>query len=199
MKTFILISLFVFLSLAGFSTKWTVVNSGFTFSPATLTVNTTDSIQFNLANIHNAIEVSQATWNADGNTPLPGGFSLPFGGGLLLASSLSDGIHYYVCSVHASMGMKGTITVESSAGIAENPGLKKLSVYPNPANNSITISIGTDLIGSNFIIADQTGKFVTSGKLITGITTIPVDQLSSGIYFFEVAGQKANTVKFIKE
>ena len=199
MKTFILISLFVFLSLAGFSTKWVIVNSGFTFSPATLTVTTADSILFSVSNIHQPIEVSQATWNADGNTPLPGGFSLPFGGGLLLPSSLSVGIHYYVCSVHASMGMKGTITVESSAGIAENPGLKKLSVYPNPANNSITVSIETGLIGLNYIIADQAGKLVKNGNLDAGITTVPIDQLSPGIYFFEVVGQKSNTVKFIKD
>jgi plastocyanin len=199
MKSFILIFLLFFLGLTGFSTKWVIVNSGFTFSPATLTVKTTDSILFNVNQIHQPVEVSQATWNADGNTPLPGGFDLPFGGGLLLPSSLSVGIHYYVCSVHASMGMKGTITVESSAGITENPGLKKLSVYPTPATNSITVSIETGLIGSNYIIADQTGKFITNGKLETGSTTIPVDQLSPGVYFFEVAGQRANTVKFIKD
>jgi hypothetical protein len=66
MKTFILISLLFFLGLAGFSTKWVIVNSGFTFSPATLTVKTTDSILFNVNQIHQPVEVSQATWNADG-------------------------------------------------------------------------------------------------------------------------------------
>lgn len=87
---------------------YTVVSSGFTFSPATITVHAGDTIQFNLSSIHNAVEVSQATWNANGTTS-NGGFSLPFGGGALVL--VDTGTYYYVCQVHASMGMKGMIIV----------------------------------------------------------------------------------------
>lgn len=51
-----------------------------------------------------------ATWSVNGNTPLSGGFTRPFGGGLLTPSTgLTVGTHYYVCSPHASSGMKGII------------------------------------------------------------------------------------------
>jgi hypothetical protein len=59
--------------------------------------------------------VSQATWNANGTTPLPGGFSVPFGGGMVLPSQLGIGTHYYVCQAHVSFGMKGKIIVTGSS------------------------------------------------------------------------------------
>jgi plastocyanin len=91
------------------ATTYTVINSGFTFSPASLTISVGDTVVFSLAGSHNTVEVSQATWNANGNTPLSGGFSTPFGGGTVIFSTA--GSHYYVCSPHASGGMKGVINV----------------------------------------------------------------------------------------
>lgn len=91
------------------ATIHTITTPGFNFSPSTLTIALGDTIDFSIASAHNVLEVSQATWNANGNTPLPGGFSLPFGGGTLILQS--SGTYYYVCEPHAGGGMKGTITV----------------------------------------------------------------------------------------
>ncbi|MDT8323713.1 MAG: plastocyanin/azurin family copper-binding protein [Bacteroidota bacterium] len=90
-------------------TTHTITNSGFTFSPSSLTISVGDTVVFSIASSHNAVEVSQATWNSNGNTPLSGGFSVPFGGGTVIFSSAAT--HYYVCSPHASLGMKGVINV----------------------------------------------------------------------------------------
>ena len=90
------------------ATIHTISNLGNSFSPATLTINLGDTVVFSIAGIHNVVEVSQTTWNANGNTQLPGGFSRGFGGGMVVITT--TGIHYYVCSPHASVGMKGTIT-----------------------------------------------------------------------------------------
>ena len=46
------------------------------------------SMNFTLAASYDAVEVNQATWNANGTTALPGGFQTPFGGGLVLPSIL---------------------------------------------------------------------------------------------------------------
>src|SRR5436190_2835959 len=97
-----------------------VVNSGFTFSPSTITVNVGDTVSFSLASAHNVVEVSQATYIANSNSPLAGGFSTPFGGGMVFTSALTLGTHWFVCQPHASMGMKGKIIVQSVSGIAEN-------------------------------------------------------------------------------
>ena len=90
---------------------WTISNANFTFTPGLLTITKGDSVNFNLADSHNVVEVSLATWNANGNELLPG-FSLPFGGGVLHPSQLSVGTHYYVCTLHSTIGMKGIIVVK---------------------------------------------------------------------------------------
>ena len=87
----------------------TVMNMGFSFSPSLLTINAGDTVRFNLDSNHNAVEVSQTTWNANGNTP-NGGFSVGFGGGDVVFNT--PGTFYYVCQPHASGGMKGRIVVQ---------------------------------------------------------------------------------------
>lgn len=111
MKKIILIAAILLYSAAGFSTTWTVSSLSMSFNPANITITAGDSVNFTLLSSHNAVEVSQATWNANGTTPLPGGFVEPFGGGLVLPSHLTVGVHYYVCQAHAAFGMKGKITV----------------------------------------------------------------------------------------
>ncbi|MCX6232659.1 MAG: plastocyanin/azurin family copper-binding protein, partial [Bacteroidetes bacterium] len=114
MKTKILLFLSLLLiNLSSYSTVWTVSNSGTTFTPATITINLGDTVVFTLDPSHDVLEVSQSTWNADGNTALSGGFSVAYGGGTLLPAQLTVGTHYYVCEPHASMGMKGIIIVQS--------------------------------------------------------------------------------------
>jgi len=109
MKTNIrLIVLLIVMYSAGFATTHTITTSGFTFSPDSLVITVGDTIQFNIAAMHNALEVSKATYDSNSNTS-NGGFSVPFGGGPLLLTSA--GKHYYVCQVHASLHMKGIIVV----------------------------------------------------------------------------------------
>jgi len=127
---------------SGFSTTHTIVNSGFTFSPSSISISLGDTVKFVLSSNHNAREVDQATWNANGATS-NGGFNLPFGGGTVVLSN--SGIYYYVCSPHASGGMKGTITVNSTSDV-ETIGetipndFILMQNYPNPFNPATTIS-----------------------------------------------------------
>ncbi len=88
----------------------TVTNAGFTFSPADITINAGDSVQWQLASIHDVVEVTQQTWNANGNTPKAGGFSTSFGGGTVKFDT--PGTYFYVCELHASIGMKGRVIVQ---------------------------------------------------------------------------------------
>jgi plastocyanin len=196
----LLLSLLLFLfGTASFCTTWTITNSGDTFVPATLTIVIGDSVNFVVEAIHKPVEVSQATWNANGNTPLPGGFDLPFGGGFVLPALLGVGTHYYVCSVHVSFGMKGTIIVQSNSGINNIQPPLNLTVSPNPASTSITISAGSDLVGSQYMITDQAGRQVITGKLTDVTTPVDISQLTSGIYMIQVAGIKRSSIKLIKK
>ncbi len=114
MKTKILLSLLMLSSsLTAFCTVFTINNSGNTFTPANITITFGDTVNFVIAGSHDAREVSQTTYNANGNTALPGGFQTPFGGGMVLPAQLAVGTHYFVCTPHAAFGMKGIITVVS--------------------------------------------------------------------------------------
>lgn len=93
-----------------YATTWTITNSGTTFTPDLITITLGDTVVFQLEGQHNAQEVSQADWNANNNSPIIG-FQTNFGGGEV--TGLTGGTHYYVCSPHASMGMKGRIIVNT--------------------------------------------------------------------------------------
>jgi plastocyanin len=195
----LIISLFlVSLGTAAFCTTWTITYSGFTFTPATVTIIVGDDVNFNLISMHNAVEVSQTTWDANGNTPLAGGFSVPFGGGLVSASQLTVGTHWYVCQPHASLGMKGIIIVSISTGIPESQSQMNISVYPNPASDFITVKTNSGFQSSPYFITDLAGRQVLSGKLNSEENFIEISKFEKGIYLFQVAGQRRRSFKVIK-
>ena len=109
----LLFTLLLSAGFSGFCTTWTIGFSGNTFTPSSITITFGDTVNFALNSTHNAVEVSQTTWIANGTTPLAGGFQVPLGGGSVFPAQLGVGTHYYVCTPHASLGMKGTITVQA--------------------------------------------------------------------------------------
>ena len=145
MKNKILLTLLLIkLTLTGFSTVWPVFNIGNTFSSATITINFGDTVNFLISGSHDAREVSLMTWNANGNTALFGGFQTNFGGGMVYPNQLGIGSHYYVCTPHASMGMKGIIIVQNcSAPISPNSIIGNANVCSATSNTySITPVLG---------------------------------------------------------
>jgi plastocyanin len=81
----------------------------FKFEPAEIHVEIGDTVYFSLLKYHNAVEVSEDTFNAN-DTTSNGGFRLPFGGGYVVMRDTGE--HYYVCQPHVVMhGMKGEIIV----------------------------------------------------------------------------------------
>jgi plastocyanin len=188
------------ITTVGFSTTHTITNSGFTFSPATITINVGDSVMFSIGNNHNVVEVSEATWNANGNTPLPG-FSLPFGGGLLPASSLPIGTHYYVCEPHASLGMKGTILVQSATGINENTSSNDFSIYPNPSEGIFQVDIKNtneqQIFSLNVFDISGANVLKLSFPAIEGNQEIDLSSYPKGIYFLKISDNEKSFYKKI--
>jgi plastocyanin len=141
MKKLLLVCIFM-VSFVGvsFATKHTVTSTAdFTFSPATLSIAVGDTVVFSLGSIHNAVQVDKATWDANGNTPLGGGFSTALGGGTVPFAS--EAIVYYVCSPHAFRGMKGIILVGNVSAVSNvNNESPLVNVFPNPATTYVTVS-----------------------------------------------------------
>ena len=81
------------------------------FTPEDLSIAVGDCVNFVMSNTHNAIEVSQDTYDNRGVTALDGGFAVQYGETQEVYFG-EPGTHYYVCQPHVTMDMIGTITVE---------------------------------------------------------------------------------------
>ncbi len=73
------------------------------------------------------------------------------------------------------------------------------SIYPNPATNSINITMTKQLIGSEYVVMDAVGKVVMKGVLNTDNSTININELSQGLYFFSIGNDMKHTAKIIKQ
>lgn len=91
--------------------RWDVETSGLAFVPSYLEIRAGDSVRFDLRDDHDAVEVDEATWNADGSTPRAGGFSVGFGQKVEVPFPVA-GTYHYVCTPHVDFGMKGRIIVK---------------------------------------------------------------------------------------
>lgn len=124
-----------------------IINSGFNFSPSSITITEGDTVNWQLGGSHNVQEVSMATWTANQSTPLPGGFSLGLGGGKLAFETA--GTFYYVCTPHAGQAMKGTITVQAASQntetfVAQLSGNQETPPVPSLGSGMVTAVIDGD-------------------------------------------------------
>ena len=189
-KNLLLATVLVMIASVGYSTRYTIGNSGTTFSPATITIHVGDTVVFTLASAHDAIEVSKATYDTNGNTT-NGGFSVPFGGGQVIFHNA--GTFYFVCEPHAALGMKGIITVTTAAGIEDaNSGSTDVKIFPDPASNYLRI--GYSLAAKEVVTITLINS---GGKIVADILsatrepgaqedTYEINNLLSGLYFVNI-------------
>ncbi|HUL45123.1 MAG TPA: T9SS type A sorting domain-containing protein [Bacteroidota bacterium] len=191
-RSVLLFFLLLCVPLSGNAVTHTINNSGYTFTPASVTINLGDTVSFVLASIHFAVEVDQTTWNADGNTS-NGGFTTDVGGGMVVLSQV--GTYYYVCGYHYSLGMKGMISVVEPTGV-NDPGhplpqrYELAQNYPNPFNPSTVISF--DLPAESQVkltVVNTQGSVVATlvdGEMPGGSHSIrwSAANFASGLYFY---------------
>ena len=84
-------------------------------------------------------------------------------------------------------------------GINESSSSNMFSVFPNPTQSIINVRADIKLLGSAYVIYDNTGKLVLTGKITSENTVIELDNLSDGIYLFSVGENLKQTFKVIKE
>lgn len=68
-----------------------------------------------------------------------------------------------------------------------------LSIFPNPANDFITIKLNDNVEFRHFLLHDATGRTVLK-KLISKSITIDISNIPPGIYFYEVREPKGEKV-----
>lgn len=194
MKRFLLFFMAVILFSAGANaTNFSVTISGFSYTPSTLTVNVGDIVTIEASSLHPLVQVSQASWNADLNTQLSGGFSSTSNFNLTITAAMAGTTIYYVCSNHVGSGMKGQITVNVISGITENQvQTSDFTVFPNPVTTNAFLTVSLLKASKiSFSIYDLSGRFVTKFidiNLQPGALTLPFDtpRLQKGVYVLQM-------------
>lgn len=174
------------------ATSYTITTSGFSYSPATLTVTVGDVVTISASGSHPLAEVSQATWNAAGTATLSTGFGNKTSAYTFTITSAND--IYYVCTNHVSMGMKGMITV-STVGVKEvTDAISNISLFPNPAKNQFSVKFNSTDNGNvsakiYSICGQEIESLVMNKEFNSGVTTLNFDlqnRIPAGVYFVQL-------------
>ncbi len=162
MKKFTFALFLTAFSIHSRATTWIVIaGNNDIFLPANLSIAFGDTVFFNITIDHDALEVSKATYDANGTTPLPGGFAVSSGGGTVFPNKLQVGTHYYVCTSHIDHAMKAIISV-TTAGVPNISGAPvNVKVFPNPVVDKLNVQYHLEHRGLVQInITDLLGKVV---------------------------------------
>ncbi len=73
------------------------------------------------------------------------------------------------------------------------------AVYPNPANDVITIQSSNAVLGFPYIITDEVGRHLVSGHISNITMQVDIGYLAAGFYFMQVGGLGKETLKFVKQ
>jgi hypothetical protein len=85
-------------------------------------------------------------------------------------------------------------TVDVVAGMSDQT-THSISVFPNPAQNSLSIQVSEPLIGSAFEIIDQQGRVLKTGEMQSQVQVIAISEIKHGIYTIRIANRN---LKFLK-
>lgn len=66
-----------------------------------------------------------------------------------------------------------------------------IQVYPNPSSDHITLNVNSKLIGSTYVISDQLGRTMITGKITSEETLLNISTLSKGVYILNIGNQSA--------
>ncbi len=127
------------------------------YDPDTLYMAPGDTVQFTSIGYHSATEIDSIDWvnNIDNSN---GGFDVGFGAPTFDTWFVinTPGTYYYICEVHADMGMKGIIIVDASAQINE--------MYPSGSFNFYGLGNGSYKL--QYTDSDRYEVYNLNGQLI---------------------------------
>ena len=110
----------------------------------------------------------------------------------LVAGESYDFYVYSYCGSNLSPASQKAPVEVAGVGIALVE-MSSVSLYPNPANTTVTID---GIEGqARVTVVDMNGRVTGEWNVVNGKLTIDVSQLAKGAYFVRIAGEKAATVR----
>lgn len=91
------------------------------------------------------------------------------------------------------------ITFVYNLGLTDFTKESAFTLYPNPADDMFTIKSNIDSNDMPYILSDENGRTVMSGKLKADETIVDINNLSSGVYFFRTGQNNGFSTKMIKK
>ncbi len=87
------------------------------------------------------------------------------------------------------------------SGINTKNNKSQVSIYPNPANNRITVNIEAIARNCNIEIYNVIGVKIEDEKLSNGQNLVDISTIPSGVYFYQIksGNEVLNSGKFVKE
>lgn len=100
------------------------------------------------------------------------------------------------CSLSSAIG---TLSVAGGTGLDEHALSGGISISPNPASGLVYLAAPLPLAERAYILCDQTGRLVMSGKLSAAPAAIDVSGLPGGLYFIQLENAPQPPLKLIKQ
>ena len=72
-----------------------------------------------------------------------------------------------------------------------------ISVHPNPTKDEVTLSIGTELLGTGFVVTDNAGRIILTDTFKSTEQKVNLSGFDNGVYFIRT--DKESPVKIIKQ
>ncbi|MES2590943.1 MAG: ELWxxDGT repeat protein [Bacteroidota bacterium] len=120
----------------------------------------------------------------DGSSPFD--FTVFNGNLFFRAESGSAGVELWSC-------------VAATSSVSEVESENIISVFPNPANDFITIENKNAKLRSAYVIFNAIGQQVLRGKLTGEKTTVDISHLQSGFYLFQIGETEKLSFKLLKK
>jgi hypothetical protein len=92
--------------------------------------------------------------------------------------------------------LKLTLSSQKSAALAVNESVEaSINVYPNPANNKITVELYEFTVNTPLMIFDLTGKQVLNKQISSQSEQVDISDLKPGVYIVRINSMSQRLIK----
>lgn len=192
MKQLVTLCLLTSVTALSAQTTHLLTATDFAFVPDTLYAASGDSLHIIFGSPeHTFTQVSEETWNANGDTP-SGGWNLGPGLSETTIELFGTGTIHYVCIPHVDMDMKGVIIIPLENTIGERVAPLQERFYPNPTVGQLWLREPvTGML--DLFFTDLSGRAVLRAQVV-GNTGVDVSTLPTGIYTVRAANSAGKEV-----